>query len=69
MYIDKLEEAWTVIKRLHSKQTEDSDQAAHAEYQQIVRQVQFDKQENIGYIEMFKAPTWRKRCILTFLLL
>jgi hypothetical protein len=32
---------------------------------QITRQVDFDKEQKAGYIEMFRKPSWRKRSLLT----
>ena len=57
-------EAWTIIKRLHQSATDPDDSFAHAELTQIVRQVEFDKENKVGYIDMFKKPSWRRRSIL-----
>lgn len=57
-------EAWTVIKRLHQSASDPEDTVAHAELTQIARQVEFDKENNVGYIEMFRKPSWRRRSLL-----
>lgn len=58
------DEAWTIIKRLHHSASDPDDAFAHAELTQIVRQVEFDRENNVGYIEMFKKPSWRRRSLL-----
>ncbi len=60
----KTTEAWEVIRRIHHDPTDPGDTAAHAEYTQIVRQVEFDKEQPGGYIEMFRKPSWRRRSLL-----
>jgi hypothetical protein len=58
-------EAWEVLRRIHHDPDDSADSAAHAEFVQITRQVDFDKEQKAGYIEMFKKPSWRKRALLT----
>ena len=62
---NKPTEAWKVIRRIHHDPEDASDSAAHAELVQITRQVDFDKEQKAGYIEMFRKPSWRKRSLLT----
>jgi hypothetical protein len=54
---------------LHHDPSEPSEDAARAEFTQIVRQVESDKEENAGFIQMFKKPTWRRRSLLVIFLL
>jgi hypothetical protein len=65
----KREEAWEVIKHLHMSPSDPSDDSARAEFTQIVRQVEHDKEEAAGFIAMFKRPTWRRRSLITLFLL
>ncbi|KAI1627054.1 general substrate transporter [Exophiala viscosa] len=58
------EEAWRVIKKLHYDPADPQDEGARAEFTQIVRQVEFDKEQNTSFIQMFKKPTWRRRSLL-----
>ncbi|KIX02609.1 uncharacterized protein Z518_08551 [Rhinocladiella mackenziei CBS 650.93] len=57
-------EAWDVLQRIHHDPNDPEDSAAHAEYTQIVRQVEFDKEQEAGYLQMFKKPSWRRRSLL-----
>ncbi len=57
------EEAWVVVKRLHHDPADPDDEAARAEFTQIVRQVEFDKEMNVTFYQMFKKPSWRKRSL------
>lgn len=67
--VDKHDEAWQVLQRLHHDDTDPTDAAAHAEMIQITRQVSFDKQQKAGYVEMFRKPSWRKRSVLVMFLM
>ncbi|KAJ9609817.1 hypothetical protein H2200_006146 [Cladophialophora chaetospira] len=62
---NKPTEAWEVLRKIHHDPEDPSDSAAHAEFVQITRQVDFDKEQKAGYIEMFRNPSWRKRSLLT----
>ena len=57
-------EAWEVLRKIHHDPDDEADTAAHAEYIQIVRQVDHDKEEGGGYVDMFRKPSWRKRSLL-----
>ncbi|KAK5074469.1 hypothetical protein LTR70_005771 [Exophiala xenobiotica] len=57
-------EAWEVLQRIHHDPEDEDDTSAQAEYTQIVRQTEKDKEVKAGYIEMFKNPSWRKRTLL-----
>lgn len=62
----KLEEAWAVVQKLHKDKDDPNQEMAHAEFTQIVRQVEAEKEENATFITMFKKPSWRKRSLLAF---
>ena len=68
-WVGKSDEAWSIIQRLHHDPTDTSDAAAHAEFVQISRQVEFDKTMKAGYLEMFKRPSWRHRSLLVLFLM
>ncbi|KAF2102097.1 general substrate transporter [Rhizodiscina lignyota] len=69
VWAERKEEAWTVLRRLHHDASDPEELSAHAEFQQIVLQVDYDKQQNTGYIQMFRKPTWRGRSLLVIFLL
>ena len=58
------EEALNVILRLHHDPNDPTESAARAEYTQIVRQVEFDKESKATYWEMLRRPSWRRRSLL-----
>jgi hypothetical protein len=60
------EEAWEIIRKIHSDPTDPDGLSARAEYLQIIKQVEIDKQTESGYIAMFRKPSWRKRSLLAF---
>lgn len=62
------DEAWSVLQKLHSDPTDDSDTLAHAEFTQVVRQVEFDKRYDVSFWQLFKRPSWRKRSLIAMLL-
>lgn len=62
------DQAWTIIQSLHSDNTDAHDAAAHAEYVQIVRQVEIDKRVDASYWKLFTVPSWRKRLLTVSLL-
>ena len=61
--------AWNILKRLHHDPRNASDTDAEAEFTQIVRQVEVDKEDEPTFYKIFKKPTWRRRAILVFFLL
>lgn len=67
--MDRKDEAWEVLRKLHFDVDDPAEEAARAEFQQIVLQVEFDKQQPVSYWNMFKYPSWRKRSLLSIFLL
>ncbi|KIW79482.1 hypothetical protein Z517_06094 [Fonsecaea pedrosoi CBS 271.37] len=65
-WVGRNEEALTILKRLHADPRDPEDSSAKAEYIQIARQVEHDKEMNTGYIGMLKKPSWRRRSFLAF---
>ncbi|KAK5331687.1 hypothetical protein LTR93_000692 [Exophiala xenobiotica] len=64
--VGRKEEALAILLRIHHDPNDPNDTAAHAEAIQISRQVEFDKEQKSGYLEMFKSPSWRKRSLIAF---
>jgi hypothetical protein len=69
VWVDRHDEAWDVIQKIHNDPTDPSNAAAHAEFVQITQQVAFDKQLNTGYVQMFVNPSWRKRSLLAMFIM
>ncbi|PMD47956.1 general substrate transporter [Hyaloscypha variabilis F] len=67
-WIGQNAEAWAVIQRIHNDPSDPSNSFAHAEFTQIVRQVEHDKEQKAGYIQMFLKPSWRRRSLLVMFL-
>ncbi|KEF58321.1 uncharacterized protein A1O9_06247 [Exophiala aquamarina CBS 119918] len=65
----KKDEAWAILKRLHHDPSNPSEADASAEFTQILRQVEMDKEENPTFWKMFKVPSWRRRSISVLFLL
>ncbi|KIW67196.1 hypothetical protein, variant [Phialophora macrospora] len=63
------ETALQVIRRLHRDSTDPEDSAAQAEFMQIQAQVEKDKEQKSGYIQMFTKPSWRKRSLLVLFIM
>ncbi len=60
---EKREQAWDIIRKLHHDPSDPTEEAARAEFTQIVRQVEFDKEANVSFYQMFKKPSWRRRSL------
>lgn len=61
---DRSEEAWVILQRLHHDPNDPEDTASRAEYVQILKQVEHDRQFSVSYIQMFTNPAYRKRSLL-----
>jgi hypothetical protein len=66
---NRRDEAWNILKRLHHDPLNPSEADAGAEFTQILRQVEMDKEENPTFWKMFKKPSWRRRSMSVFFLL
>ncbi|GAQ12315.1 probable metabolite transport protein CsbC [Aspergillus lentulus] len=63
------DEAWEVVRTLHRDPTDFEDEAARAEFTQIIRQTDYDKELGYGYMKMFTRPSWRRRSLLAMFLM
>jgi hypothetical protein len=63
------DEAWEVVRTLHRDPTDFEDEAARAEFTQIIRQTDYDKELGYGYVKMFTRPSWRRRSLLAMFLM
>jgi hypothetical protein len=65
----RYDEAWKTIRRLHYEPSDPTDSSARAEFIQIVKQVESEKELNASMLQMFIRPSWRKRSIIAIFLL
>ncbi|KAL6890006.1 general substrate transporter [Trichoderma evansii] len=63
-WVDRHEDAWTVVRRLHHDPDNPDEAAARSVLDQIIRQVAYDKEQNAGYKHMIANPSLRKRTLL-----
>jgi tRNA(Arg) A34 adenosine deaminase TadA len=67
--VGKHDQALKIMERLHNDPTDPLNAAAHAEFLQIRAQVEIDKEQKSGYIDMFRKPSWRKRSLLVIFIM
>ncbi|KAF2793218.1 MFS sugar transporter [Melanomma pulvis-pyrius CBS 109.77] len=60
----RVEEAWTVLSRLHGDPSDPDEIAAHEEFYQMRKQIEFESHNASGYMSIFKTPAYRKRAFL-----
>jgi hypothetical protein len=65
---DRLEEAWTIVSRLHSDPGDPQDEFAKREYYQMHKQIMFDSTLKSGYKELLTRPSYQKRIFITMAL-
>ncbi|KAJ4349352.1 uncharacterized protein N0V89_007966 [Didymosphaeria variabile] len=59
------EEAWAILSRLHNDPADIDDVAAHEEFYQMKKQIEFEAQNASGYMAIFRTPSYRKRAFLS----
>ena len=69
VWAGKKEQAWKVLHRLHQNPHDAEDRVAHAEYTQIILQVEHDKEVGAGFVQMFRTPSLRRRAFSVIFLL
>lgn len=63
----RVEEARTILRRLHVLAGQDYDsQFADQELESIVKQEEVDKDLAVGWLDLLRVPSYRKRSILAF---
>jgi MFS family permease len=60
----RVEEAWTVLSRLHGDPSDPEEIAAHEEFYQMRKQIEFESRNPSGYMAILKTPAYRKRAFL-----
>lgn len=66
--VDRNEDAWDIIKKIHHDPLVENDSAARAEYIQIVKQVSYDLTLGTTYLDLFKKRSWRNRSLTVLFL-
>ncbi|ORY03954.1 MFS transporter [Clohesyomyces aquaticus] len=61
---DRIDEARTILDRLHSDPSDPDNEYARSEFYQIQKQVAIDKMLGSSWVAMFKKPSYRKRAFL-----
>jgi MFS family permease len=59
------DEAWEVLSRLHRDASDVDEMAAHEEFYQMRRQIEFESSNPTGYWEILKNSRYRKRVFLS----
>lgn len=63
------DEAFTILKSLHtSTGLQSDDHFAEMEFYQIQKQIKFDTEHKMSYLQIFRHPTMRKRALITICL-
>lgn len=61
---DRIDEARTILDRLHSDPSDPDNEYASSEFYQICKQIAIDKTLDGSWVAMFKKPSYRKRALL-----
>lgn len=65
---DRVDDAWKIIRRLHTDKKDTTDEFAQREFYQMRKQIQFERTLKTSYIDIFRKPSLRKRAFMTMLL-
>ena len=58
------DEAWSVLSRLHNDPNDPDGIAAHEEFYQMKKQIEFESRNPSGYLAILRTPAYRKRAFL-----
>ncbi|KAF2117727.1 MFS transporter [Lophiotrema nucula] len=61
---DRIDEARTILDRLHSDPSDPENEYARSEFYQIQKQIAIDRTLETSWIAMFRKPSYRKRALL-----
>ncbi|KAF1991014.1 MFS sugar transporter [Aulographum hederae CBS 113979] len=62
---DRTDEAWAVLRRLHHDPSDQDEVAAHEEFYQMRKQIEFERANPSGYWAILSNPAYRKRAFLS----
>ncbi|KAF2494373.1 MFS transporter [Lophium mytilinum] len=66
--VDRNDEAWQIVKKLHTTKDDPDHEFATAEFYQMKSQHDLDRGLDGSWIEMFRRPSYRRRALLAFFL-
>jgi MFS family permease len=59
-----IEEAFNVVMKLHSVRGDPDRSFARGEFYQMSKQAEADRMQKVGWVEMFRRPSYRKRAFM-----
>ena len=62
---NRTEEAWAIVRNLHSNPKDLDDDFARREFFQMRKQMEIDRELKSSYWEMLRRPSYRKRVFMT----
>jgi hypothetical protein len=66
--VDREDQAWEIVKRLHSTKDDPEHEYATGEFYQMKTQHNLDRGLDGSWLEMFRRPSYRRRALLSFFL-
>lgn len=69
LMMDKKEEAWSVIEKLHDDPTDSEKEFARREFYQMAQQAAYDRTINSSWVELFRRSSYRKRILFGMFLM
>jgi MFS family permease len=66
--VDREDQAWEIVKRLHSTKDDPAHEYATGEFYQMKTQHNLDRGLDGSWLEMFRRPSYRRRALLSFFL-
>lgn len=69
LMMDKKDEAWSVIEKLHDDSTDSENEFARREFYQMAQQAAYDRTINSSWVELFRRSSYRKRVLFGMFLM
>ena len=69
LMVDKKEEAWSVIEKLHDDPTDSENEFARREFYQMAQQAAYDRTINSSWVELFRRSSYRRRVLFGMFLM
>jgi sugar porter (SP) family MFS transporter len=63
--VDRVPEAWEILRKLHHDPNDPDEVAAHEEFYQMRKQIELEAHNTSGYAAVFRTPAYRKRVFLS----
>jgi MFS family permease len=65
---DKRDQAWEIVKRLHTSDDDPDHEYATAEFFQMRKQMELERAMDSSWLEMLRRPSYRKRLVIVLAL-